>query len=64
MFEPKVLAFLCRWCSYVATDLAGVSRYQYPPNVRILLTLCSGRVDPIFVMDGLKGGFDGVSVFG
>jgi len=62
--EPKILAFLCRWCSYAAADLAGVSRYQYPPNLRILLTMCSGRVDPVFVVAGLRSGFDGVFVFG
>jgi F420-non-reducing hydrogenase iron-sulfur subunit len=63
-YEPKILAFLCRWCSYAAADLAGVSRCQYPPNLRVLLTLCSGRVDPVFVLEGFKSGFDGVFVFG
>jgi F420-non-reducing hydrogenase iron-sulfur subunit len=63
-YEPKILAFLCRWCSYAAADLAGVSRCQYPPNLRTLLTMCSGRVDPAFVMESLRSGFDGVFVFG
>jgi F420-non-reducing hydrogenase iron-sulfur subunit len=63
-FEPKILAFLCKWCSYASADLAGVSRFQYPPNIRIMLTMCSGRVDPVFVMEGLSSGFDGVFVFG
>jgi F420-non-reducing hydrogenase iron-sulfur subunit len=63
-FEPKILAFLCKWCSYAAADLAGVSRCQYPSNLRIMLTMCSGRVDPVFVMEGLRSGFDGVFVFG
>jgi F420-non-reducing hydrogenase iron-sulfur subunit len=63
-FEPKILAFLCQWCSYAAADLAGVSRCQYPPNLRTILTMCSGRVDPSFVVEGLRRGFDGVFVFG
>jgi F420-non-reducing hydrogenase iron-sulfur subunit len=63
-FEPKILAFLCNWCSYAAADLAGVSRFQYPPNIRVLLTMCSGRVDPVYVLEGLSHGFDGVFVFG
>lgn len=63
-FEPNILAFLCKWCSYAAADLAGVSRFQYPPNIRAMLTMCSGRVDPVFVMEGLSSGFDGVFVFG
>lgn len=62
--EPKILAFLCKWCAYAAADLAGVSRLQYPPNIRIMLTMCSGRVDPLFVMQGLQSGFDAVFVFG
>jgi F420-non-reducing hydrogenase iron-sulfur subunit len=64
LFEPKILAFLCKWCSYAAADLAGVSRVQYPPNIRVLLTMCSGRVDPVFVVESLRSGFDGVFVFG
>lgn len=64
VFEPKILAFLCKWCSYAAADLAGVSRYQYPANLRVVLTMCSGRVDPVFIMKGLSSGFDGVFVFG
>jgi len=63
-FEPKVLAFLCNWCSYAGADLAGVSRYQYPPTVRVLRTMCSGRVDPLHIIEGFKSGFDGVLVFG
>jgi F420-non-reducing hydrogenase iron-sulfur subunit len=63
-FEPKILAFLCKWCSYAAADLAGVSRCQYPSNLRTLLTMCSGRVDPVLVMESLQSGFDGVFVFG
>lgn len=63
-FEPKILAFLCKWCSYAAADLAGVSRFQYPPHIRNILTMCSGRVDPVYVLEGLSQGFDGVFVFG
>jgi F420-non-reducing hydrogenase iron-sulfur subunit len=47
-WEPKVIAFLCNWCSYAGADLAGISRIQYPPNVRIVRVPCSGRVNPLF----------------
>lgn len=63
-YEPKILAFLCNWCSYAGADLAGVSRFQYPPTIRVIRTMCSGRVDPLHVIEGLKDGFDGVFVFG
>jgi len=63
-YEPKILAFLCNWCSYAGADLAGVSRIQYPPNIRILRVMCSGRVDPLFVLRAFKAGFDAVMVFG
>lgn len=63
-FEPRILAFLCNWCSYAGADLAGVSRYQYPPTIRIMRTMCSGRVDPLYLLEGLKNGFDAVFVFG
>ncbi|MEN6440288.1 MAG: hydrogenase iron-sulfur subunit [Syntrophobacter sp.] len=63
-FEPRILAFLCNWCSYAGADLAGVSRFQYPPTIRVLRTMCSGRVDPIYLTEGLKSGFDGVFIFG
>ncbi len=63
-FEPKILGFLCNWCSYAGADLAGVSRNQYPPNVRVIRVMCSGRVDPAFIIEGLKGGLDGVIVLG
>lgn len=63
-FEPKILAFLCNWCSYAGADLAGVSRFQYPPSIRVIRTLCSGRVDPLHVIEGLRTGFDAVLVFG
>jgi F420-non-reducing hydrogenase iron-sulfur subunit len=63
-FEPKILAFLCNWCSYAGADLAGVSRFQYSPNIRVMRTMCSGRVDPMYIIEGLKSGFDAVVVFG
>lgn len=63
-WQPKILAFLCNWCSYAGADLAGVSRIQYPPNVRVVRVPCSGRVNPIFVLKGLENGFDGILVSG
>lgn len=63
-FEPKILAFCCTWCSYASADLAGVSRFQYPPTIRVIRVMCSSRVDPIFVVNGLKMGFDSVFVSG
>jgi len=63
-FEPKILAFACNWCSYAGADLAGVSRMQYPPNMRIIRVMCSGRVDPIFILEALAKGVDGVIVLG
>jgi len=63
-FEPNLLVFCCNWCSYAGADLAGVSRFQYPPNIRIIRVMCSGRVDPSFVLKALKNGADGVLVTG
>jgi coenzyme F420-reducing hydrogenase delta subunit len=63
-FEPRILAFACNWCSYAGADLAGVSRMQYPPNMRIIRVMCSGRVDPVFILDALSKGADGVMVLG
>jgi F420-non-reducing hydrogenase iron-sulfur subunit len=63
-FEPKLLGFLCNWCAYAGADLAGVSRFQYPSNIRVIRVMCSGRVDPIHVIDALKTGIDGVAVLG
>lgn len=63
-FEPVVVAFLCNWCSYAGADLAGTSRLKYPPNVRSIRVMCSGRVDPVFVLEALKEGIDGVLVAG
>lgn len=63
-FEPKILAILCNWCSYSGADLAGTSRKKYPANVRIMRVMCSGRVDPVFIMKALESGADGVLVLG
>lgn len=63
-FEPKIIGFLCNWCAYAGADLAGVSRIQYPPNIRIIRVMCSGRVDPAFILEALKNGADGVLVAG
>ena len=63
-FEPKILGFLCNWCSYAGADLAGVSRMQYPPNIRVIRVMCSGRVDPKFIFEALRVGADGVIVLG
>lgn len=63
-FEPKIIAFLCNWCSYRAADLAGTSRIQYQPNVRMIRVMCSGRVDPTFVLKAFALGADGVMIAG
>ncbi|OIP26857.1 MAG: methyl-viologen-reducing hydrogenase subunit delta [Chloroflexi bacterium CG_4_9_14_3_um_filter_45_9] len=63
-FEPKILAFCCNWCSYAGADLAGVSRLQYPPNIRIIRVMCSGRVEPEFVVKALSLRADGVLILG
>ena len=63
-WEPKIVAFLCTWCSYAGADLAGVSRLQYPPSIRIVKVPCSGRVSPNLILDALRMGADGVLVSG
>jgi F420-non-reducing hydrogenase iron-sulfur subunit len=63
-FEPKIIGFLCNWCSYTGADLAGVSRIKSAPNVRVIRTMCSGRVDPAFVLKAFQLGADGVIVMG
>ncbi len=63
-FEPKIVGFLCNWCSYRAADLAGTARIKHAPNVRIVRVMCSGRVDPAFVLKALAMGADGVMVAG
>lgn len=63
-FEPLIIAFCCNWCSYAGADLAGVSRLQYPPNVRVIRVMCSGMVHPNLVIDALTKGADGVLICG
>ncbi len=63
-FEPRIVAFLCKWCSSAGADLAGVSRLEYKPNVIPIRVMCSGRVNPLFVLKALKEGADGVLVSG
>jgi F420-non-reducing hydrogenase iron-sulfur subunit len=63
-FEPKIVAFFCNWCTYLAADLAGTSRVKYAPNIRVIRTMCSGRVDPQFVLDAFARGADGVLIGG
>jgi len=63
-FEPLIIGFLCNWCAYAGADLAGTSRIQYPPNIRIIRVMCSGRVDPTFILEAFKNGADGVLVAG
>ena len=63
-FEPNILVFCCNWCSYAGADLAGVSRFQYPPNIRIIRVMCSSRVEPIFILRAFNNGIDGVLIIG
>jgi F420-non-reducing hydrogenase iron-sulfur subunit len=63
-WQPRLLGFLCRWCSYAGADLAGTSRKKYPASIRVIRVPCSGRVDPLFILKALRLGFDGVLVSG
>jgi len=63
-FEPRIVAFLCHWCTYTGADLAGTTRQQYPPNIRVIHLMCSGAVDSIYVLKALIDGADGVLVGG
>ena len=63
-FSPRIVGFLCNWCSYAGADLAGLSRLEYPTNIRIVRVMCSGRVDPAFIIEAFKEGADGVLVAG
>ena len=63
-FKPTIVAFLCNWCSYTGADLAGTSRIKYAPNIRIIRLMCSGRVDPTFVLKAFREGADGVLICG
>jgi F420-non-reducing hydrogenase iron-sulfur subunit len=63
-YEPRIVGFLCNWCSYAGADLAGVSRFQYPTNLRVIRVMCSGRVHPAHILEAFKNGADGVLVAG
>ncbi len=63
-FEPVIIGFTCNWCSYRAADLAGTARVKYPPNIRLIRLMCSGRLDPAFVLKALAEGADGVMITG
>jgi F420-non-reducing hydrogenase iron-sulfur subunit len=63
-FEPNIIGFLCNWCSYAGADLAGTSRIKYPPNIKSIRVMCSGRVDTVFILEALKKGADGVLIAG
>ena len=59
-FTPRILGFLCNWCCYAAADSAGVARFQYPPNLRTIRVMCTGRVDPAFILRGFAEGADAI----
>jgi coenzyme F420-reducing hydrogenase delta subunit len=63
-FEPNIVAFLCNWCSYAGADLTGTSRIHYPPNVKVIRVMCTGRMNPLFVIQALRQGADGVLISG
>lgn len=63
-FEPRIIAFLCNWCSYAGADLAGTSRLKYAPNIRIIKVPCTGRIDPLFLLKAFEMGADGVLISG
>jgi F420-non-reducing hydrogenase iron-sulfur subunit len=63
-FEPRIVAFFCNWCTYLAADLAGTSRMKYPPNARVIRVMCSGRIDPQFILKAFASGADGVLIGG
>ena len=64
MFEPKILGFCCNWCAYAGADLAGINRNQYPVNIRMIRVMCSGTIDPLYIVKAFKGGADGVFIGG
>ena len=64
VFEPRIVAFFCNWCTYLAADLAGTSRMKYPPNARVIRVMCSGRLDPQFILKAFADGADGVLIGG
>lgn len=64
MFEPKIIGFCCNWCAYAGADLAGINRNQYPVNIRMIRVMCSGTIDPLFIMKAFQKGADGVFIGG
>ena len=64
MFEPRIIGFTCNWCTYAAADLAGTSRMEYPPNIRLIRVMCTGRINPEFILQAFKMGADGVLIGG
>lgn len=63
-FEPKIIGFCCNWCAYAGADLAGVSRFQMPPDFRMIRVMCSGTIDPLYVMEAFQKGADGIFIGG
>jgi F420-non-reducing hydrogenase iron-sulfur subunit len=63
-FEPRIIGFCCNWCAYAGADLAGISRIQYPPNLRMIRVMCSGAIDPAYILEALYKGADGVFIGG
>lgn len=63
-FEPQIIGLVCNWCSYAGADLAGTSRAQYPPNIKLVRVMCSGAVDPLYILRPIMDGADGVLVGG
>ena len=63
-FEPKIIGFCCNWCAYAGADLAGINRNQYPPNLRMIRMMCSGSIDPIYILEAFHQGADGVFIGG
>ncbi len=63
-FEPRIVGFCCNWCAYAGADLAGISRFQYPPNLRMIRLMCSGAVAPVYVLEAFQKGADGVFIGG
>lgn len=63
-YEPNIIGFLCNWCSYAGADLAGTSRIKYPANIKIIRVMCTGRVEPVFILESIKNGADGVLISG
>ena len=63
-FEPKIIGFCCNWCAYAGADLAGIGRIQYPPNLRMIRVMCSGTIEPVYILEAFQKGADGVFIGG